>query len=257
MKKILTCFIIIVAMLISFCTADAAQKKEQQGTLSLTYETKDGFIIKSKLIYPKVKKEKYPLVILLHSLGYSSSYWGELPKLLNEKGYAVIAIDLRGHGDSSYDSNFRIHSWLKYTEKNYSVYPSDIAEVLNYVLYSYVNISRSDYAIIGADIGANTAILSAEKLNIKPRAMVFLSASRNFKGLYTPIALANLGSIPILAIASKGDNYSCRELMELKKFAQGTFEEKIYPIGGMGIMMLKVNSSMGTDIANWLVEKLK
>ena len=254
MKKF---FIFIIIMSMLFPAACFAAPKKQQSTLTLTYETKDSFIIKSKIIYPKAKKEKYPLVIMLHSLGYSSSYWTNLPKLLNDKGYAVLLIDLRGHGKSLYDSNFRIHYWTKYTNSQFSKYPKDIVEMINYVLYAYKNISAQDYAIIGADIGANTAILAAEQLKVKPKGLVLISASIKFKGLYTPIAMTNLGTTPILAIASQRDNYSYKQLQELKKFAQGKYDEKIYPLGGAGMLMLKANPAMSGYIANWIGEILK
>lgn len=236
--------------------ANAAQKK-QQSTLALTYETKDSFILKSKILYPKVKKERYPLVIMLHSLGYSSGYWTDLPKLLNDKGYAVLLVDLRGHGQSLYDSNFRIHYWTKYSETQFAKYPQDVMEVINYVLYAYKNISNSEYVIIGADIGANAAILAAERLKTKPKGIVLISASLKFKGLYIPIAMTNIGTTPIMAIASKRDNYSFNQLNELKKFAQGRYDEKIYPVGGAGMLMLKANPDMSKDISNWVGTILK
>lgn len=255
MKKFVI-FTIITAFLLIPAYADAAPKK-QKSTLALTYETKDSFIIKSKIIYPKVKKTTYPLVIMIHSLGYSSAYWTTLPALLNEKGYAVLLVDLRGHGQSLYDSNFRIHYWTKYSETQFAKYPTDIIEVINYVLYAYKNISGQDYVIVGADIGANTAILAAEKLKVKPKGLVLISASLKFKGLYTPIAMTNLGSTPIMAIASKRDNYSFSQISELKKFAQGKYDEKIYPMGGAGMLMLKANPSMAQDIANWIASVLQ
>lgn len=255
MKK-LVIFLIMAAVLLIPATTSAAPKK-QQNTLTLTYETKDSFIIKSKLLYPKVKKERYPLVIMLHSLGYSSAYWMTLPKMLNDKGYAVLLVDLRGHGASLYDSNFRIHSWIKYTDAQFLKYPQDINELVYYVLYAYKNISNQDYIIVGADIGANTAILAAEKLKVKPKGMVLISASLKFKGLYTPIAMTNIGTTPIMAIASRKDNYSFNQLNELKKFAQGRYDEKIYPVGGAGMLMLKANPKMSTDIANWISSILK
>lgn len=255
MKKFVI-FFIITAFLLVPAGANAAPKK-QKSTLTLTYETKDSFIIKSKILYPKVKKTTYPVVILLHSLGYSSSYWTSLPKLLNDKGYAVLLVDLRGHGQSLYDSNFRIHYWTKYSDLQFSKYPTDVIELISYVLYAYKNISAQDYVIVGADIGANTAILAAEKMKVKPKGIVLISASLKFKGLYTPIAMTNLGSTPIMAIASKRDNYSFNQISELKKFAQGKYDEKIYPIGGAGMLMLKANPSMASDIANWIGSVLK
>ena len=68
MKKLLIIFLLVMILPMS---AYAAAKKQKVGYLSITYETKDSFIIKSKLFYPKEQKDVYPVVVMLHSLGYS------------------------------------------------------------------------------------------------------------------------------------------------------------------------------------------
>lgn len=256
MKK----FLILIFTLVIFTpmlSIAAPQKANKVGYINITYETKDSFVIKSKLFYPAKKQPVYPAVVLLHSLGYSSDYWGAIVKQFVDSGAAVILVDLRGHGQSTYDSNFKIRSWVYYTEKSFAKYPEDISEILKYIASDYKNISTTKYAIVGADIGANTAILAAERIRQKPACMVLLSPTRTFKGLYTPISMTNIGAMPILSIVSVKDPHSVKESDALKKFAQGTFEIKPYPAGGMGMLMLKANPSMSSDIVNWVMPKLK
>jgi len=257
MKKLLILIITLLLLTPTFSFASTTAKKKKVAYVSITYETKDSFVIKSKLFYPLFPKKVYPVVIMLHSIGYSSEYWGNLAKDFTNNGIAVLQIDLRGHGQSIYDSNFRIRSWQYYTEKNYAKYPDDITEILKYLAMNYPNISTTKYAILGADIGANTAILTAEKMPNKPSCLVLISPTRDYKGLYTPVAMTNLGTMPILSLVSVRDNYSMQEIEVLKKFAQSTFEIKKYPAGGMGMLMLKVNSTMPTDIVNWITKYLK
>lgn len=249
MKKLL--ILLIALVLLTPLNSFAQEADKKVGYVSITYETKDSFVIKSKLFYPTEKKKTYPLAVFLHSLGYSSDYWGNLTKKFVDEGIATLVIDLRGHGESLYDSNFRIQSWIYYTEKNYANYPEDISEILKYVGMNYKNISTTDYTIIGADVGANTAILTSEKMNNKPNCMVLMSPSEKFKGLYTPIALANMGPVPILAVVSHKDRYFLNEAMGLEKFAQGSYQIKQYPVGGTGMMMLKANPYMADDIVKW------
>lgn len=258
MKRIFLIFCAAIFFAASlFCMGAEAAPKKKVGYVNLTYETKDSFMIKSKLFYPAKEESVYPVVILLHSLGYSGEYWGGLVKSFIDSGVAVLVVDLRGHGTSVYDSNFRIKSWRYYTEKTFEKYPNDVAEILRYLASNYKNISTTKYAIVGADIGANTAILSAEKLYSKPSCLVLISPSRNFKNLYTPISLSNIGEMPILSMASVSDRFSYNEVQMLKRFAQGEYEIKTYPSGGMGMLMLKANPSMTTDIVNWVLAKIK
>ena len=255
MKKFL---ILIITLLLIATTSFAANTKNNKvGYFNITYETKDNFVIKSKLFYPPQKQAVYPVVVMLHSIGYSSDYWDKLAKDFVHQGAAVLLVDLRGHGQSVYDSNFKISYWKNYTNKNFAKYPSDIHEILSYIATNYKNISTVNYAIIGADIGANTAVLAAESMPNKPKCLVLLSPTRVFKGLYIPIAMTNLGNTPILSVVSVSDRYSFNETHQLKKFAQGTFDIKTYPAGGMGMLMLKVNPTMSKDIVDWVLPKIK
>ena len=76
-KKILVILFVLVMFtpLISF-----AASKKKVGYVNITYETDDNFVIKSKLYYPKQKAAVYPVVVFLHSIGYSSEYWGNIVK---------------------------------------------------------------------------------------------------------------------------------------------------------------------------------
>lgn len=257
MKKLLILVITLLILAPTICFAQESAKKKKVAYISITYETKDSFVIKSKLFYPLFPKKVYPIVIMLHSIGYSSEYWGTLTKQFTDNGIAVLQIDSRGHGQSIYDSNFKIRSWQYYTEKNYAKYPQDVTEILKYLAMNYSNISTSDYAILGADIGANTAILAAEQMPNKPKCLVLISPTREYKGLYTPVAMTNLGSMPILSIVSIRDNHSMKEAETLKKFAQADYQIKKYPSGGMGMLMLKVNPTMNKDIVDWIGSKIK
>lgn len=256
MKKVLILIITLLIIPVLSLPVVSAEKKKV-GYVSITYETKDSFVIKSKLFYPLFPKKVYPMVVMLHSIGYSSEYWGSLTQQFTNNGIAVLQIDLRGHGQSIYDSNFKIRSWQYYTDKNYAKYPGDVVEILKYIAMSYKNISTTKYAILGADIGANTAILAAEKMPNKASCLVLISPTREYKGLYTPVAMTNLGTMPLLSIVSARDNYSMQESEILEKFAQSTFEIKRYPAGGMGMLMLKVNPSMASDIVSWVSKYLK
>lgn len=255
MKKFL--ILILILVLLAPAESFAAAKKKKVGFVNITYETKDNFVLKSKLFYPAEPQPVHPVVVMLHSIGYSSEYWETLVKEFVQSGTAVLVIDLRGHGQSVYDSNFKISSWRYYSNKQFAKYPSDVADVLKYIAMNYKDISPTKYAIIGADIGANTAILAAEKLPNKPKAMVLMSPTRDFKGLYTPISMTNLPGIPIMSIVSAKDRYSCQEAATLKKFAQDTYDIKTYPAGGMGMLMLKVNPQMNKDIVEWVNPKIK
>lgn len=221
-------------------------------------ETKDAYILKATLSYTKIEgAKKYPTVLLLHSLGYSSINWGTLIDDLNYAGFAVIAMDFRGHGKSVYNANLQQKSWVYLKPKAYQKFPNDVYTLLMAAQAQSKVVSLDNMAIIGADIGANTAIMTCKLLPKKPKALVLISGLTTFKGLYVPVTLAEIGKIPILSIASIQDGYSLQEQAKLSKFSQGAFYVKNYPFGGMGMLMLKSNPNMSREITNWLTKFFK
>lgn len=252
MKKLLLLFLMIFVFALTAQNAYCQTIKKD-----VQIQTKDNRIIKATVSYVKIPNIKqYPTVILLHSLGYSSTDWGNLIDLLNNAGYAVIAMDFRGHGKSVYDGSLKRKTWQYFTPKAYLKFPNDVEAIFTQAQKDCKLISSKNYAIVGADIGANTAVLVANDLKVKPKTLVLISPTTTFKGLYIPIALAQIGQVPILSMVSQKDVFSLQEQQSLSKFAQGGFYARNYPLGGMGMMMIQTNPTMTVDITKWLLKYL-
>lgn len=253
-KSILSTALVFIIMVCFASAAICATKKP--AIYDIEYETKDHFITHSTLTYPAEQKEVYPLVVLLHSLGYSSAYWGELITDFNKAGIATLEIDIKGHGKSATDAYFKSRSWIYFSEKDFQSIPEEAANIIKQTLSEHKNISPNHVVYVGADMGANAAIWMAEMVAPKPVCLVLISPYVNFKGLYTPIKLANAGQLPIMAIASQKDLTAVKQLSELEKYAQGVYTKKIYSNGGSGMIMLKLNKEMPVDIVNWAVSAI-
>lgn len=253
MKLIKSLFIITLLVFFSVSSVSAKTIKKE-----IEVQTKDARILKATLSYVKIDgMKKYPTVLLLHSLGYSSENWGNLITDLNNAGYAVIAMDLRGHGKSIYNTALQKRAWTYFKPKTYLKFPSDAIAILEQAQKQSKLVSLDNLAIVGADIGANTAVLTAKELKKKPKTLVLISPTTNFKGLYIPIAMVEMGTIPILSMVSTKDLYGIKEQQKLSKYAQGGFYAQNYPQGGMGMLMLKVNPGMSQDITRWIIKYLK
>ena len=224
----------------------------------ISVQSVDGFSIKAVLEYPKVKKQKeFPTVVLLHSLGYSSEWWETLPKELLDSGYAVLRIDLRGHGRSVYNSKLVRTSWKSMTNSAYAKYPDDVVKVIDYVKSENTKkIFFNNYAIVGADIGASTAVLAADKISYKPKTIVMLSPVVKTKGLFIPVKMANLSNIDILAISGTDDVSGAESAEYLKKFAQAAFMTYTSEAKSTGMIMLKNDTSLAKIITSWIKEYL-
>jgi len=69
--------------------------------LGVEYLTADGVKIVGDYWAPADMEQKAPVVILLHMYQSDRSSWKPLVPALQENGFAVLAIDLRGHGAST------------------------------------------------------------------------------------------------------------------------------------------------------------
>jgi pimeloyl-ACP methyl ester carboxylesterase len=255
LKKVILLTLVMFVFSNTGLNAFCAQKIIKK---DIEVETKDARIIKATLTYPKIDAiTKYPTVLLLHSLGHTSADWGNLISYLNQSGYAVIAMDLRGHGKSTYNANLQRKYWTYFSEKAYQKFPDDAVAILKQSQVVSKKVDLNNWAIVGADIGANTAVLTAKMYPKKPKTMVLICPSMNFKGLYIPIAMTEIGTMPILTMASEQDSHSLAEQKTLAKFSQGGFYAKNYSKGGMGMMMIKVNPTMALDITKWVGKYLK
>lgn len=217
---------------------------------------KDGSIINGDVYYPDVKKKKYSTIVLLHSLGYNSSRWGGFAESLADEGFAVVTVDFRGHGRSVYTSKLNRQSWVNYKREVFQKYPDDILAFLKTVKEEHPFISFEEWGIVGADIGANTAVLVAEKANNKPKTIVMVTPHEAHKGLFIPLSIVEMGPIPILTISSTTDRTCLEEQKKLKRFAQSEYVIKNFKSSTTGMLMVKVNKKVSGLITNWLESKV-
>ena len=248
---ILALFFIITNTLCSF--AAGYTKK------NLSVTAKDGFSLKAILTYPKEKGRRYyKTVVLLHSHGTNSTWWGDLPDKLLENDYAVLTIDLRGHGLSVYNSALKKVSWKSLTNNAYKKYPDDVVQIINYIGEEFPRMKFFDeWAIIGSDIGASTGVIAADKLDFKPKTIVLLSPVVQTRGLYIPVSVAQLSNVDFLSIASAEDTAASEAQNYLKKFAQNEFSIYTSPSKTSGMVLLKNDPEIIPFILEWVNQYLK
>lgn len=257
MKKFIS-LILIMIFGFTLLSADAAQKKKVKKPKIRTkveIETKDGFLLSGDLYFAPQKKPPRPLVVLLHSFGARASDWGTLPESLRVKNYNVLALDLRGHGKSVYTKNFRFKSRMNFTKEDWAKYPIDVAGSIEYIKKNYPNIDANEVYIVGADLGANSAVLAASIMRQKPKKMVLISPYVSFKNLDIALIVPKLTTIPMMIMASKADKYSYSQSDIIARLVHSKMTLKLYDEGGSGVLLLKRNPSSYDEIVNYISGK--
>lgn len=244
---ILALFFVLINTTI--CTAQNYTRK------NLAVVASDGFNLRAVLTYPKVKNQKeFKTVVLLHSHGSDSTWWLNLPDSLLSKGYAVLTMDLRGHGDSVYNPKLLKVSWKSLTNNAYKKYPDDVVSIINYVKTEYPRMHFFDeWAIVGSDIGGSAGVIAADRLDgAKPDTIVLLSPIVQTRGLYIPVSIAQLSGVDFLSISSTEDTTSLEAEKYLKKFAQNEFLTHTSVSKNSGMIMLKNDPEIIPFITEWI-----
>ncbi len=205
-----------------------------QASITVYVPTTDLILFGS--YYPAAKSPA-PALLLLHSINDTKARWGKLPSQLQAAGFAVLAIDLRGSGDTG-----GLPDW--------TVAPRDVAAALSFLRAS-PGIDPARVSLIGAGIGANLAIsvCATEStckgvVAISPRAVDQTISARD--------AIKPLGKRPLLILVGADDDPSAPDSTLLANSAAGDHRVQRYPGKQNGIALLDAHPDAAALIVEWL-----
>lgn len=225
--------VLIVLLLVAGCTGGGTGGKD------VTLTTKDGVKI-AATYYAGGERG----VILLHMLGRSRGDYAGLAQELNTRGFSVIAIDLRGHGQSE-------GNWRSFSPREFNAMTLDVRAAKEYLVSRGVKPGR--IGIVGASIGANIALrYAAEDHDIK--TVVLLSPGLDYRGVVTEDAARQLRSA--FFAASEEDTYAYSSTERLYSLAEG---EKVFERlrgAGHGTEMLDASPQLRKKVIAWLEARL-
>lgn len=208
------------------------------GSQRVTIRTDDGISLAATWYEPSGRA---PAVILVHMLHKSRRDWDAVGSRLAAEGIGALALDLRGHGESS-------GALPEGETTDYSVFVRDLTAARHYLS------SRGDVqprlGIAGASIGANLAVLEAAA-DPTVASIALLSPSLDYRGLRIDAAMKKYATRPALLIASDDDAYASRSVKELQKAGTGTREALILNRAGHGTVMLAHDPDLARTLVDW------
>jgi pimeloyl-ACP methyl ester carboxylesterase len=211
----------------------------------VSFRTSDGVTIAATWYEPSVRPA--PAVILVHMLGRSRRDWDSVAPRLADSGIGALALDLRGHGESS--------GALGDGSGDYSAMVRDV-EAARRHLATRSDVQHSRIGLAGASLGANLAALAA---GADPGvvSLALLSPSLDYRGLRIEAAVRKYGSRPILLVVSDEDGYARRTADDLKKAGGGIRELLTLSGAGHGTNMLAHSPDLGPAIVAWFQRTLQ
>jgi pimeloyl-ACP methyl ester carboxylesterase len=163
---------------------------------TVKFKTKDGIEVVGD--YYEAPDSRGAL--LLHMMPATRKSWTAFAPKLQQAGFKVLAIDLRGHGESQGGPN----GYQKFSDEEHQASRLDVEAGAAFLKEKGV----AKLYLVGASIGANLALrYLAEHPDIK--SAVLLSPGLDYRGVITDELVGKLkDNQAVYGIASEDDKYS-------------------------------------------------
>jgi pimeloyl-ACP methyl ester carboxylesterase len=181
-----------------------------------------------------------PTVLLMHMLGSQRSAWEPLIPLLLEAGFNVLAVDLRGHGETGGGTDWEaatvdVQTWLDWLREQPNVRPEAVS-------------------VVGASIGSNLALIGCALDELCVTAIA-LSPGTDYYGLTPADSFTGLRNRSALLVASHSDGYSASSVRDMTSSFRGELGVRLYRGGAHGTDLFRApNERVLPVIVEWLVE---
>jgi len=242
MKKTIT-----FSLLLFLINILSAQTKE------VTFTTEDGIKISATFHQAINDYALSSAIILIHQGGSSKEEWTEsnIWNQLIEKGYSLLAYDIRMHGKSEKDKG-DIYDLFNNPKRA----PLDLLAAINF-LKKNPKIDTNKIGVLGASIGANLAAVAASSDKYDVKSVVAISAKtaaiKNLNGENKDFKFKNA-----FFIASKNEQNGKREkwARELVLMTSGEVKISISKGNKHGSYILRENKRLTNDVINWFIKTL-
>lgn len=204
------------------------------------FQTRDNVKIVADYYPPAVSSSRG--VILVHMMPATRKSWNEFAVRLMQAGYHVLAIDLRGHGDSG-GGDYR-----QFSQEQHQASIADLVAAAEFLKAQRV----SEIAVVGASIGANLALQHLAQ-DPQIRAAVLLSPGFDYHGIQTlPLAAQVPDKDKILLVGADDDaagmGASCEDLQKRLNLSQ----KICFAAGGHGTNLLQSHPELAAQILDYL-----
>jgi alpha-beta hydrolase superfamily lysophospholipase len=182
-------------------------------------------------------------VILAHMSGKDRTSFDPLIPALQTKGWHVLNVDLRGHGQSA-------GNLASFTKKDFEAIPVDLVALSEWLKSKNPSMRVS---IIGADFGANAGLYAAS-LSESFASVVAISPANTINGVAITSTIARL-RIPVLYLAAKDDLISHQQTRTLYSETGSRPNEKQFlefASGGHGTDLLFSSTEPASEIVSFI-----
>jgi pimeloyl-ACP methyl ester carboxylesterase len=208
------------------------------------FQTFDLVKLKASYEMPRAVPAPIPAVLLLHGYGEDRKVWESFKTQLLAQGFAVMSLDLRGHGDSKTINQRPLTASPDWRSSNRS-FTQDLNPALDW-LKKQPRLDAKKIVVIGYDVGANLALV----------------ASGNFSEVRTVVAIKPVVK-EALEMAGSAQDFRPRSALvitadavegnEVKPYVKEPFRVLAQPVAG-GTAQVIQSKAITDAILQWLKE---
>jgi len=190
--------------------------------------------------------------LLLHMMPADRKSWLAFQQMLAERGIASLAIDLRGHGESTEGPGDSRINYKNFGEEEHQSSLNDATEAFDWIKRRGFEPSR--IAVVGASIGANLAV----QLLIEEPAMAgaaLLSPGADYHGIKAlEDATSVLNHQAVWVTASEEDDQSSFDCANELITRLSSDEKVLVPMknAGHGTAILEQQPDVAKQLADWV-----
>lgn len=233
---------ILVFILLISC----GKSGELPSPLTVKVQTEDGYEIVATLYEPATAKP--PGIILLHRYGGDRTLWSHTASVLQHNGILVLAMDMRGHGESNTKEGNPINyrqlpedGWLEALQE---------VRVAKKLLLDH-GADPDNLVVAGEGMGAALALHYALQDPVMQGA-IMISPGLKSNGIVTGDAISQLNDCPTLLVASEGDAYAATSAAALNQAAPVFSELRTWSGSAHGVDIFVAHPEAITFVVEWL-----
>ncbi|PIR57935.1 MAG: hypothetical protein COU71_01290 [Parcubacteria group bacterium CG10_big_fil_rev_8_21_14_0_10_38_31] len=197
--------------------------------------------------------------LLLHMMPSTKESWDVFAKQLAQSGFSSLAIDLRGHGESTGGPE----GFVQFSDREHQDSILDVEGAIDFLIKK--GVSKEKIFLVGASIGANLS-LQYQKENPFIKATILLSPGLNYRGILGGDLAKNLNNNQEIFVsgsehdcgyqsADGSSNDKCASDMAKEIFDNSSSlnkQIKLFSNSAHGTTILVRNEGFSKELISWL-----
>jgi len=157
------------------------------------------------------RNSRAPMAVLLHMYGEDRSSFTPLVPALHRAGFAVLAVDLRGHGESVEPASLKLRQKVEDRDPRLFREMDRDVEAAYHWLIRRPDVAPARFVLVGASVGASVALDYAAR-DKSVDGLVLMTPGLEYRGLNSKASARKLVSRPVLMLTAEHERGAADEL---------------------------------------------